>query len=159
MFAQFRTTLIKTVILSFALIVAISIAWATTTYYSASDVIGDAGGSIKINDNANVLIKAGALSAYLGEQQINEVLITVDLEEILDAEGNLDTLVFTFGPSGAYFDPELELQFKKEYVVEGIQIYNENGEAIEYTVKAGGKKVNFLIPHFSTYSYDLYDEY
>ena len=144
-------------ILSLVFIFVLSAAWAATTYYSASDVIGDAGGSFQINSKAKIVIEDGALSAYLDEQQSNEVLITADLEEITDAAGNVDALIFTFGPSGAHFEPELELRLIKNYAVQNMQMYNEFGEAISYIEKGSGAKVSFLIHHFSVYSYDHYD--
>lgn len=72
-----------------------------------------------------------------------------------------DGLLFIFGPSGAYFDPPLELTLRKDYFNDSAILVNELGEALEYTVKSGKAKgvryTTFYIPHFSSYSYDFYE--
>ena len=82
---------------------------------------------------------------------MDSVLITVELYYGWDG-----TLLFVFGPSGAHFEPDLELTILGGYVVDDMFMIGENGEALEYTSKKGPGSLTFLIPHFSSYSYDHY---
>jgi hypothetical protein len=145
--------LLATAFATLALI--LSVAWAATYYVSG--VIGNDGGIIVINDNARIRIAEGALSAYLAEKGVDSVEITVEATELYDANGNFNGAMFVFGPSGAYFDPPLRLQFRGEYIGKEMLLFDENGEALEYNIIRDGKLVSFLIPHFSSYSYDHYD--
>ena len=128
----------------------------SATYYD-SKTIGENGGTITINSDAKITIPKHALSDYLDKQGISSVEITVEMVEVYDGEGNLDTLVFTFGPDGCTFAPELELRLKGDYLLPNYVLMSEEGEALEYTTQGNGNLITFYIPHFSRYSYDMYD--
>ena len=68
-------------------------------------------------------------------------------------------LNFTFGPSGAYFAPPLQLTIAGKYVKTGchVWLYDENGEALEGKRYDSSNRITFEIPHFSSYYYDDYD--
>ena len=148
------TTIRWVAIICLVLAFALSAAWATT-YYTSKNIDG-MGGAIVINSNAKVSIPEGALTNYLKEQNQDAVEITVEMEEIYDAKGQLTTLMFTFGPSGAYFDPPLELRLKGNYMLADHLLFDENGEALEYTTQGNVNLMTFYLPHFSKYSYDDY---
>ncbi len=78
--------------------------------------------------------------------------------EVFDKAGNLDGLDFTFGPSGAYFSPELELNLRGDYINgTNYTLVNEAGEALKFTLKKNEREITFYLPDFSSYSFDLYD--
>ena len=149
-YTAIRSIAIVCLILAFAL----SVAWATT-YYTSKNIDG-MGGAIVINSNAKVSIPEGALTGYLKEQNQDSVEITVEMNEMYDNQGHLSALVFTFGPSGVYFDPPLELRLKRYYMLANYLLFDENGEALEYTTQGNGNLITFYVPHFSKYSYDDY---
>ena len=66
-------------------------------------------------------------------------------------------LDFTFGPSGAHFDPPLELEFKGSYFtdISEVTLYGEDEEELPYDLHPGGNKMTYFIPHFSSYTYDV----
>ena len=143
------------IIASLILVLSLGVVWAAT--YSNSKVIDENGGVIVINSDAKVTIPNGALGDYLNEEGIGSVEITVEMVEINDGEGNLEALEFTFGPSGASFDPPLELRLKGDYVLADHRFFDESGEALEYTTQGDGNLITFYISHFSSYSYDFYE--
>ena len=124
--------------------------WASTHFGSAE--IGVDGRNIHVNSEASVKITENALATYLNEQGVDSVVITVELYYGWDG-----TLLFVFGPSGAHFEPELELVIEGGYIEDDMFLIGEDGEALEYTSKKKGNKLTFLVPHFSRYSYDHYD--
>ena len=124
--------------------------WAST--YFASAKIGVKGGNININKETSVKITKNALAVYLDEQGEDSVVITVEFYYGWD-----DTLLFVFGPSGAHFEPELELTIKGGYIEDDMFLIGEDGEALEYRSQKKNTKFIFKIPHFSRYSYDHYD--
>ena len=167
MFKRFQTPIGSIAIIGLVLVFALTAAWATINYYSASAVIGQnaSGKFVIVHENdreAIVHIQKGALDHYLEDQDIDEVEITVEMsaEEIKTKGKGYYRLEFTFGPSGAYFDPPLELELSGKYAntpQNEIWLYDENGEVIEATVEENTKEIRFYIPHFSSYSYDEYD--
>ena len=122
--------------------------------YSASKVFGVSGGTLAINSDARINIPNRALEAYLLEQGITDVEITVEMYYGWDA-----SLLFVFGPSGTYFDPDLELKIEGGYVADDMTLTSESGELLEYTTRNDGQTLIFDIPHFSSYYYDDYDGY
>jgi hypothetical protein len=158
-----------TAILSLVLVFALSIAWATTKHYSSSVVVpkGRALGLTIVphgRDRINLYSQRGAIDDYMNEQGVNSVEITAELQEVLVDDGNGNShyeLTFTFGPSGAYFNPPIQLDIRGKYVSDAtmVELYDENGEAISGTRSNGGSKITFEIPHFSSYYYDDYDDY
>lgn len=155
MVKKFYTSIRFTATISLVLVFALSAVWATTYY--KSKVIDEGGGSIPIHADAKLEIPNGALSAYLDEQGVDSVELTIELVEIYDGAGNLDRLEFTFSPSNAEFDPPVELRLKGDYLDPTKILVDENGEALEYTTQGSGNSVTFYLPHFSSYSYDDYE--
>ena len=121
--------------------------------YRASKVIGENGGTIKINKNAKIKIPENALKAYLDEQGLEEVEITVELLVFED----LDALALILGPSGAYFVPELKLILKGDYAEDYALLVDEDGNELPHDVKSDGDKIVYYVPHFSVYSFDDFD--
>ena len=107
---------------------------------------------VEINSEASIKITKNALAVYLDEQGEDSVVITVELYYGWDG-----TLLFVFGPSGAHFEPELELIIKGGYIEDDMILIGEDGEALEYKVDKKQTKIAFFIFHFSRYSYDHYD--
>ncbi len=124
--------------------------WASTHFASAE--IGVDGGNIHVNSEASIKIKRKALAEYLDEQGVDSVVITVKLYYGWDG-----TLLFVFGPSGAHFEPDLELTIEGGYIEDQMLFIGEDGEMLEYVVKKKGTKLIFKLNHFSRYSYDHYD--
>lgn len=155
MFKTCNNSIRLTAILSLVLVFALSAAWAVQTYHR-SKVIGKYGGIIPIHvdveKRAVVAILPRALDDYFNEQGIDDVEITVEM--IADEENG--TLLFTFGPSGAYFDPPLKLALTGDYINHDMLLFDENGEAVEYDSYFDGEVLIFEIPHFSHYYYDGY---
>ena len=89
-------------------------------------------GTLKLNKTISIEISEGSLTAYLQEQNLSAVEIGVEMFKFSD-----DTQMFVFSPSGVYFDPPLEL--KGLLTVEGLQLLDENGEALEYTLSTDSK--------------------
>jgi hypothetical protein len=86
------------------------------------------------------------------------------MEELVESDtGPYYQLDFVFGPSGTYFRENypFKLTLKGKYIHTGtdVWLYDENGEALEGTRYEEEDKLVFDIPHFSSYSYDNYDEY
>ena len=133
--------------------------------YSASEVIkkGD-GATIDVVNKGNKIIKiwvdSEALDEYMIEQGINEVNLTVDVIETYvkpkKGKGHYE-LDFIFGPSGAFFTPDLEVRLEGVYYNSEVWMYTEAGEALETYKHGSDEKLYFLVPHFSRYSYDHYD--
>lgn len=121
-------------------------------YYSGSQVMDEDGGTITLNAEAEIRVKNKALTNYLKGQGLEAVEITVEMFYIWDG-----SLLFVFGPSGAFFEPELELEIEGGYLIEDMMLYGKDGEALEYTANKNGTKLRFYIPHFSSYYYDSYD--
>ncbi|MCZ6679862.1 MAG: hypothetical protein O7E52_21730 [Candidatus Poribacteria bacterium] len=134
---------------------ALSAAWAKTYY--TSKTVRDWGRWIPISftrgKSCHAVILPGAISQYLDEQGLDAVEITVEMIEVDGA------LVFTFGPSGAHFDPPLQLVLSGDYLNDNDEmlLFNEYGEALEYESFFDGRVLTFKIPHFSSYYYDNYD--
>ena len=127
--------------------------WLWAASYSSSVVVEKKkGGQIQINEEAKIRIKNKAFDSYLNEQGIDAVEITVEMYYGWDG-----SIWFVFGPSGAFFEPEMELEIKGGYVEEDMVLIGEDGEFLEYRSDKKGTKLNFYIPHFSSYSYDHYD--
>ncbi|MCZ6678628.1 MAG: hypothetical protein O7E52_15435 [Candidatus Poribacteria bacterium] len=137
------------------LVSALCTAWATT-YYN-SKVIGTHGKRIRLNPNANFRVRNGGLDGYLAEHGLDSVEITVEMIEVFDEAGELSGMIFTFGPSGCYFDRPSKLRLKNEYAHLPCMLFDENGEAIEYDIRKAGDTVVYYIRHFSSYYYDAYD--
>ena len=159
MATKFNTAIKVTAVLGLVLFVALSTAWAVETYI-ASKIIRKGGTSdrlITVADTAegsvNFRIKAGALDDYLTEQGKGRVKITVDMMK--DEENGV--LLFTFGPSGAHFDPPAKLKLRGEFIMGDYLLLDENGEILECTAAPKKDLVVFEIPHFSSYYYDDYD--
>ena len=87
-------------------------------------------------------------------QHLQTVTVTAEMFWLSD-----DSLLFVFGPSGAYFDPLLELTLRREFVQGQSMLLDESGEATDCRHEKQKHTKIFYIPHFSSYSYDLYDEY
>ncbi len=149
--------------LSLVLVVAISAAWAVQ--YSNSKVICMGGGdNIKLApspDRVFLHVPPGSLDAYLAEKGLNSVKITAQMTEewVQSSSGGYYNLTFVFGPSGTYFDPNnpAELKLNGKYVNANFHLclYDEDGEAIEGTLKVEDDKIIFET-HFSNYYYDHY---
>jgi len=105
----------------------------------------------------------GDLDVYMEEQGIDKVTITVDLvEQWVDTGDGTGyyRLDFTFGPSGAYFTPSaLRLELSGKYVSSdtAVTLLDEYGEALPSTSQGNENFLHYYIPHFSSYSYDMYD--
>lgn len=104
-----------------------------------------------VHDKVFVTIHSDSLTDYMLEQNLNAVTISVEMFQLMD-----DSLVFVFSPSGAYFNPSLELTLKKEFVQKDSMLFDEYGEALEYTTEKRGRTQTYFIPHFSRYTYDIY---
>ena len=162
-----RTFQLKSItILSLALVFALSVAWATTNYYSGSVVVQKGDTQDKVinlvqgSDKIKVQIQAQTLDDYMEEQGITEVTVTADCTTVWidngDGTGYYD-MTFEFGPSSAYFQPNpFILMVKGEYVSSNTQfwLYDETGEAVEGTRNDSADMIKFEIPHFSCYSYE-----
>ena len=160
-------TLVRSLVLVCLVALAFSAAWATQTYYASK--IAEETKEYKftvVNENQpkrkiEVQIPKGAIGAYLDEENLEEVEITVKVEEELVSceEDTHYHLKITFGPSGAFFVPELELTLTGDYVDTGcdVWLFDENGEALPGTSSKSGKKITFFVPHFSEYDFDDYD--
>ena len=111
MFKKSSTAIKSGAILGLILVVAISVAWATSTY-SGSRVyqLGDPGAGFVIKsgkDRVRARVRPNALDDYLTEQGLSEVEITGEMtEELVECEDGTTHyhLNFTFGPSGTYFN-------------------------------------------------------
>ena len=133
--------------------------------YSTSKVIQMSNGTNidVVNDGEKIVkieVESGALDAYMEEQDIQEVNLTVGLIETLVQfpDGtNYYELDFEFGPSGAFFSYHLEVTIEHAYYNPEVWMYSENGEALETTKHGNDNQLSFLVPHFSKYSYDHYD--
>ena len=114
-------------------------------------------------DKVEVTIRKHTLEPYMDTQGIDEVTVTVDVmaEQIERPDGSrYYQFDFVFGPSGAFFEPEpLELTLKGKYHSDDVEVwlYDENGEALEGVRNNQVDHTTLYIPHFSRYSYDIYD--
>lgn len=155
-------------IVSLFFVFALSTAWATEQY-SGSVVIGMGDeGEIQLIDDSDgeveIDIEEGSIDAYLQEQGIDEVEITVEMfVDIVEYNGNTyHHFTFVFSPSGCYFDANdpLEIEIEGEYVNVGgsCQLYDEDGEEVEYEFDESDLEIEYFIEHFSSYSYDHYDD-
>jgi hypothetical protein len=152
------------------LIFALSAAWAVE-YYSASKVyqLGHDGEGFVIKpgaDRVRARARANALDDYLTEKGLTEVEITTEMiEEFIEIGDGTSyyALNFIFGPSGTYFaeNKPFKLRIVGKYVNTpcDVWLYDENGEALEGTRRDDADQIIFDIPHFSSYTYDHYDEY
>lgn len=158
-------------------LLALATVWAAQTYSASFTVKKGGGGSVEIITASvggyslldlldplgviSVKVHKGALDAYMNEKKINAVKITVKVrEELVKQDGKSRyRMDFTFGPSGAYFNPPLELSLTGKYVDYGadVMLYDENGEELEYERYDLTDTIVFKIPHFSSYTYDHYD--
>ena len=138
---------------------------STVSYYEASFIVqkGKSGGVFLVREGKSkiyIAVLNTALDAYMDEQGINSVEITVSvlIEFIEQKDGDGYYLLdFIFGPSGAYFEPPLKLYLYGKYSNSDVWLYDENGERLEgqYIVSSGNSY--YLIPHFSSYVYDHYN--
>ena len=134
-------------------------------YYEGSFVVrkGSAGSLVLVRegtDTISISVVAKALDAYMAEKGIDRVTITVSLllEEVTLSDGSsFYRLDFVFGPSGAFFEPELQLILSGKFTQSNASLYDENGEALEGSMRTEAGRSTFFIPHFSSYSYDQYD--
>ena len=160
-----------TAMFGLVLMLGLSLAWAVE-YYSDSMTIsrGQKGNSsITVvkdggQDKVEVTAKKYTLEPYMDEQGVDEVTVTVDATVgwVDDDQGGHYQMDFTFGPSGAFFDPKpLELTLKGKYHSDNtdVWLFDENGEALDGERKNKNDHTTFYIPHFSSYTYDEYDEY
>ena len=152
-------------------VVALSTVWAAQTYHASKVIKKGGGGTIYVApdllnllgvlDRVTAEIPPGALDVYMNEKGIKSVEITVDMTEervYRDDGSSYYRLEFHFGPSGAYFNPPLQLKLMGKYVNQGSEVwlYDENGERLEGTRYDLLDRIIFEIPHFSRYSYDDY---
>jgi len=153
------------------LVLAFTDAGAAQTYHASKVIKKGGGGTIYVApnllnllgvlDKVTATIQSRSLDAYMQEKGINSVEITVDMtkELVQRADGSsYYRLEFHFGPSGAYFNPPLELKLMGKYVDQGSEVwlYDENGERLEGTRYNLLDRIVFEIPHFSRYGYDDY---
>ena len=111
MFTKFDRHMRITVIFSLVFILSMSIAFAAN-YYGTSFVVKKGKGSKTEylvrngKDKIGVKVWSQSLDAYMEEQGISSVKITVDLVEqwVETDTGGHYRLEFTFGPSGAFFN-------------------------------------------------------
>ena len=168
MFRKFATHIRTTAIISLVLVLAISMAWATSTYSNRRTyAVGDGGNIrlVKSSDPILFYVYPGSLDSYLAEKDLNEVEITAEMtEELVKCASHTHYhLYFTFGPSGLYFDKAnpAKLTINGKYVTTGpdchVWLFDEDGEAVSGTLKVDEGRVVFEIPHFSHYSYEQYD--
>lgn len=171
MFQKMSPATQLTASLSLMLIIGISLVWASD-YYSNSVVVprgkkGNSSMTVVKNggkDKVEVLIRKHTLEPYMDEMGVDEVEVTVDavVDHVTGGAASYYAFDFTFGPAGAYFEPKLlELIFKGQYASERTEVwlYDENGEAVEGIRNDNADHTVFYIPHFSSYTYDNYDEY
>ena len=180
MFQKLYTSIRFTAILGLTLVFALSLTWAkkppkdaesstedtsTVDYYEASFIVkkGKSGGVFLVRegkDKIYIAVLNTALDDYMNEQGVDSVEITVSvlMEFVEQPEGDGYYLLdFIFGPSGAHFDPPLKLYLYGKYSDSDVWLYDETGEALEGQRFSGSGTSYFLIPHFSSYSYDDYD--
>lgn len=162
-------TLVRSIVFVCLVALAFSTAWATQTYYASK--IAEETKECKftvVNENQpkrkiEVEIPKGAIGAYLDEENLEEVEITVKVEEKLVSyeEDTHYHLKITFGPSLAFFVPELELTLTGDYVDTGcdVWLFDEDGEAVPGKISKSGNKITFFIKHFSVYWTDDDDDY
>jgi hypothetical protein len=171
MFQKMSTPMKSTAIFSLVLMLGLSIAWAIE-YYSGSVTIprGKKGNSsISLihdggQDKVGFVVKKRTLEPYMDEQGVNEVTVTVDATVgwVDDDQGGHYQMNFTFGPSGAFFDPhpaQLKLFGKYHSDNNEVWLYDANGEALDGDRNSKVDHTIFYIDHFSSYTYDNYDEY
>ena len=138
---------------------------STVDYHEASFIVekGKSGGVFLVREGKNkiyIAVLNTALDDYMDEQGVDSVEITVSVLMEFVEEENGDgyyLLDFIFGPSGAYFDPPLKLYLYGKYSDSDCRLYDETGEELEGQRFFGSGTSYFLIPHFSSYSYDDYD--
>ena len=153
------------------LVLAFTDAGAAQTYHASKVIKKGWGGTIYVApnlldllgvlDRVTATIPSRSLDAYMNEQGIKSVEITVDMieERVQQADGSsYYKLEFYFGPTGAYFNPPLELKLTGKYVSPNtdVWLYDENGERLEGTRCNLLDTIIFEIPHFSRYGYDDY---
>lgn len=168
MFTKFDRHMKLTAIIGMVFVLALSVAWATTNYYSGSVVVQKGTTADKVinliqgSDKIQVKIQAQTLDDYMEEEGITEVTVTADLTKVWidngDGTGYYD-LTFELGPSSAYFQPNpLILMVKGEYVSSNTQfwLYDETGEAVSGTRNDNADWIKFEIPHLSCYYYESY---
>jgi len=168
MFCRFsHKTKKATVIIALILVVGLLTAWAVS-HDNTSCVVkkGGSGQFFIVNDGSNqikVTVEKGALDDYLQRQRQSAVKITAQLEQAWVYKGNGDgyyRLDFTFQPSSAYFHPPLELQLSGIYFTQVVDamLYDEDVKPVASYPHPDGNKITYYIPHFSSYSYDHYDD-
>ena len=182
MFKKLTTTMRLAAVLGLVLTLALSTTWAkkppkddgggssggitTNSYYKSKTMsIGSGWFTNVVHKGKNrirVDVQGGALDNYLIEQGLEQALLWVYLQEewIDTGDGSgYYQLHFTFGPDGAYFQEPLEIQMRGKYVSENndVQMYDENGELLEFTSNGNGRVITYYLDHFSSYYYDDYD--
>ncbi len=100
-------------------ILSISPTWAETYSDSiiikANEKLNDRKAKlILIKDEIEIKVDIHAVESYLQDYNLNEIELTVELQEELveDEEGDFYFFDFTFSPPGCYFDKPLELEIK-----------------------------------------------
>jgi hypothetical protein len=119
-----------------------SIAFAVTRLIRA-----ESGGTIALAPGVWLVIPPGSL------EEDTPISVT--------ARKTDDGINFIFGPSGTTFDPPAKLCMTWQAIygkadvkdLEGVRLYNENGDELEAKVEVGRYGVVWHIPHFSLYYY------
>jgi len=119
MFRKIYKPLLAIAIAHLLFIFSISPTWAET--YSDSVIIKSndkfnerKAKLILIKDEIEIKVDIHAVESYLQDYNLNEIELTVELQEELveDEEGDFYFLDFTFSPPGCYFDKPLQLEIK-----------------------------------------------
>ena len=152
-----------------ALILVVGLLTARAVSHDNTRAVVKKGGSGQffiVNDGPNqikVTVEKGALDDYLQLSRQSAVKITTELKQAWVDKGNGDgyyRLDFTFQPSGAYFHPPLELQLSGIYFTQVVNatLYDEEVKPLLSSRHPDGNQITYYIPHFSSYSYDHYDD-
>ena len=153
--------LIRFVVVVCVVALTFSAAWATQTYYASKVLKKKTACKFKVVDEKHpkrkmeVKIKKGAINDYLKQEKLKKVEITVEVEEeLVSCQGDTHYhLKIIFGPTGAFFDPELKLTLSGDYVDTDchVWLFDEDGNPVPGRISRSGKKITFFIEHFSTY--------
>jgi len=142
----------------FVVILSVGIAFASTKWivinYVTQLIEAEDGGVIKILGNAvKLVIPPDALEE---DTEISAGLIL----EITRKKGRSrprQRFIFVFEPSDTILNDSAELRIKKRFFrgkdVDDIEIYDEDGEAVESMFDEDANEFIFYIPHFSYYYY------
>ena len=123
----------------------------TLTFHKGSGTY--AGGNVKVNGGSTFHLEERALTPPPGAEG-EPVTITM----LVEKDKFRTELTFTFGPSGASFDPPAEVTFNwKDLHSSNATLYyiDDNGDYIPQTpdyVDIQNKKMTLYIDHFSRYA-------